>query len=66
MMSWRVIYPCGDRRRLAIAQVRDYEESDWDIASRQEFSDEEECREYMVTLAEDNNLEYEGQQRYLD
>jgi len=66
MLSWRVIYPSGNRRKLSIAQVRDYEADDWDLASRREFDDEEECRQYMIELAEDHGLEYEGQHKFLD
>ena len=48
MLYWMVIYPRGNRNILDIAQVRDYEKSDWDLASQREFDDEEECKEYMI------------------
>ena len=66
MLSWMVIYPSGNRNYLDIAQVRDYEKSDWDLASKREFDDEEECREYMVQLAQENSLRYPGGNAYLD
>ena len=61
-----VIYPSGNRNKLSIAQVRDYEKSDWDLASTEEFDDEEECKEHMIYLAEKHNKEYDGKTAYLD
>jgi len=60
MQTWRIIYPGGDRSKLDMALVFWYEESDWDLASQRQFSYEEEesCREYMVELAQRNNLSY--------
>lgn len=66
MLYWMVIYPRGNRHCLDIAQVRDYEKSDWDLASRREFEDEDECRDYMIELAERHNLRYAGSRAYLD
>ena len=67
--SWRVVYPNGERDKLSIAQVYDYEESDWDIASRRLFGGEAEAYEYMIELAKKNGLTYNrrrGFQTYLD
>ena len=61
-----VVYPRGDRSRLAVAQVRDYEKSDWALASERTFEYESECCEYMVELATRHRLHYAGQQHYLD
>lgn len=61
-----VIYPNGNRNCLDIAQVRDYEKSDWDLASRREFDDKQECKEYMIELADCHNLRYVGDTAYLD
>lgn len=66
MLYWMVIFPCGDRGRLDIAQVRSYEKSDWALASRREFDSERECRDYMLELAEKHDLGYPGKQSYLD
>lgn len=64
----RVIYPRGDRNLLSVAWVRDYQEDEWALASRQVFDDEEEAWEHCRKLAEENGLEVEGdsQQAYLD
>jgi hypothetical protein len=67
-MDYRIIFPQGDRTKLAIAQVRDYEENEWALASRHKFGDDKEsATAYMVELATKHNLSYkiEGQQ-YLD
>lgn len=66
MLYWMVIYPRGNRKTLDIAQVRDYEKSDWDLASQREFDDEDECRDYMKELADRHNLRYDGDTAYLD
>lgn len=62
---WMVIFPRGDRTRLDIAQVRDYEREDWDIASRETFIYEYDAREYMQELARENNKGFSGP-AYLD
>lgn len=63
---WMVIYPCGNRKRLDIAQVRDYQRDEWDIASREEFIYEYDARDYMYELARENGLRGEGMRAYLD
>ena len=69
MLMWYIIYPCGDRTRLAIAQVRDYEKSDWDIAYPYGFDDshagQEEARDKMAELGNKHGLRYPGQHAYL-
>lgn len=62
---WMVIYPRGDRSRLAIAQVRDYEKEDWDLASRETFIYEYDARDYKDQLAAENGLSGGGR-AYLD
>lgn len=67
MLDWMVIYPRGIRTKLSIAQVLDYERSDWDLASQRTFGDDEEAaREYMIELAKRHGLPYEGSTAYLD
>lgn len=57
---WMVIYPRGDRKRLDIAQVRDYEQREWDLASRETFIYEYDAKEYMQELARENGLRGSG------
>lgn len=62
---WRIIYPRGDRSRLSIAMVMDYEEDEWDIASHEHFVYEFDARDYARELAAENNLAADGP-AYLD
>ena len=62
---WMVIYPGGNRKCLDIAQVRDYEKRDWDLASRETFIYEYDARDYMEELAAENGLRGSGP-AYLD
>jgi hypothetical protein len=62
---WMVIYPRGNRDSLDIAQVRDYEKGDWDLASRETFVFEYDARDYMNQLARENGLRGSGP-AYLD
>lgn len=62
---WMVIYPRGDRSRLDIAQVRDYEKDEWDLASRETFIYEYDARDYMQELAAENGKGHSGP-AYLD
>lgn len=70
MLYYMIVYPRGDRTRLAVCQVRDYEKSEWALASRREFENtsdgEREANEYMRELASEYGLSYKGQQHYLD
>ena len=67
MLDYMVIYPRGNRSKLAVAQVRDYEREEWALASRRTFGDDREAAvEYMIELADRHGLSYEGQQHYLD
>lgn len=63
---WMVIYPCGNRSSLDIAQVRDYQKDEWDLASRQTFIFEYDARDYAIELSEKHNLNYSGRHRFLD
>lgn len=62
---WMIVYPAGNRSWLAIAQVRDYQKSEWDLASPREFEFEYDARDYMIELADRLELRYEGQRAYL-
>ena len=66
MLDYMIIYPRGDRSRLAVAQVRDYERRDWALASRRCFDDRQSAEDYMKELADKHGLGYEGQNHYLD
>jgi hypothetical protein len=57
---WMVIYPRGNRSCLDIAQVRDYEKDEWDLASRETFIYEYDAQEYMRELAKENGLRNAG------
>jgi len=65
-----IVYPGGDKTQLAVASLNDstrYEKGDYDVASRKEFNDEEECSKYARELADKNNLVYKGDTNgYLD
>lgn len=43
-VSWRIIYPRGDRTKIAIARVYAYEESDWALVCDDEWEDTDEGR----------------------
>lgn len=55
---WKIIYPGGVQSRLDIAEMWDYEESEYSIASRCTFYNEDAAYGYMVNLAESNGLAY--------
>lgn len=69
-MSYFIIYPSGDRSKLSIVELDDcmrYELSDYAVASRKEFYENEEAVEYAKQLAKENDLQYEGDNDgYLD
>jgi hypothetical protein len=66
--TYRVVYPKGDRSKLTVAQGVDYEVSDWDIASRHEYQDEEDAWLQAEFLAGHFNKEVVGRDlpAYLD
>jgi hypothetical protein len=61
-----VIYPCGDRTKLDIAQVRDYQRDEWDLAANISFLYENEAKDYMRELADRHGLRHSGKTAYLD
>ncbi len=65
-LDYRIVYPRGDRSKLVVAQVYDYEEDEWDIASTQKFTTREAAEEYMVALAEQHGLNCPTQPKLLD
>lgn len=66
--SYRVIYPKGDRSKLTVSEVFDYEVSDWAIASRHKYDNEEDAWLQAEFLAGHFNKEIVGrtQPAYLD
>ena len=70
MLEWRIVYPCGDRTCLDIAQVRSYEKDQWSFASKLSWKNthdgEQHARVYMKELAEKHGLHYPGKTYYLD
>ena len=71
-MYYMIVYPSGDRSKLSVQQVRDYERNEWALASRELFDNTEEgkkeAQEYAAELAKKHNLRYDypGKQDYLD
>lgn len=58
-----IVYPGGDKSRLSIASVYShcmYEKSDYALASRMDFYEEEEALKYCRKLARENNLLFDG------
>ncbi len=59
MSQWIIIYPCGDRKRLSIAEIcfgLEYEIGDYALASRKQFYTEKEAVDYCKQLAEESGL----------
>jgi len=72
-MSYYIIYPRGDRSKIGVVEIPDsmsYELSDYAVASRREFHDDEgaEARRYAKKLASENDKTYESDEQddYLD
>lgn len=60
MLDHRVIYPRGDRTKLSVAQVRDYETDQWALASRRNFGDDADAAwAHCYALAEEHGLTVE-------
>ena len=68
--TWIIVYPCGNRRRLATVEIcrgMGYEKGDYDIASRKEFyGDPKGAFEYAQELAAKYGLILDGDTTYLD
>lgn len=66
--GYRVIYPRGNRNLLSVAYVRDYQQDEWDLASRQVFDDEDDAWVLCRDLANEHGLttEDDPQPAYLD
>ena len=69
MQRHRIVYPHGDRSKLTVCCMFDYEESEYDIASRSSYTKEEEAWEQARILAYNYSKELVGDERptaYLD
>lgn len=72
MQDYRIIYPKGDRSKLKVVLMFDYEEHEWALASRRSFAQDEqdEACEYAAELAQKHGLQFlderPGQHDYLD
>ena len=56
--KYYIIYPAGDRTMLEIISLShacEHELNDYDVASRQSFTEKEEAIEYAKTLAKEND-----------
>lgn len=69
MQRYRIVYPHGDRSKLTVCCMFDYEEGEYDIASRNRYSEDGEAWEQARTLAYNYHKELVGDERptaYLD
>ncbi len=68
--TWIIVYPNGNRQRLAIIEICDgleYEIGDYAVASRQRFpADPDGAFAYAQVLARENGLTLDDDDRYLD
>lgn len=58
-----IIFPSGDKTKLSTTYLTSctyYEKNDYAVASRHEFTDEDEAINYCKQLAKENNLIYDG------
>jgi hypothetical protein len=58
--QWYVVFPRGDKSRLDVALLFDYEEDQWALASRRHFEEEKEAIQYAKQLATSHNKNYTG------
>lgn len=65
-MRYYIVYPRGDRSKLCVAHIRDYEASDYDLASREYFDTEDEAKQYMRELAMKHGKQTPDLPAYLD
>lgn len=63
-LKWMVIYPYGNLRILSVAQVFDYEQDEWSLASLKRFDEEKDAvihaqklsREHAITLEQGSTV----------
>jgi hypothetical protein len=56
MRWWMIVYPRRDRTRLTTAHVIDYEQDQYDLASRKTFEREVDANRYARELAKKHGL----------
>lgn len=54
--AWMVIYPRGNYEILDVAQVMDYEQGEYRLASKKRFDREEEAVFYARKLSKEHNI----------
>jgi hypothetical protein len=62
-MSFFIIYPRGDKNEISIVELCDlmrYELSDYAVASRKEFEEQDESITYAKKLAAEHDKKYVG------
>lgn len=63
VLTYYIIYPSGDKTKLAVLDLGDYEMyelDDWSLASRQSFTELELALEYGQKLAIEHGKKWEG------
>ena len=61
MSKYHIVYPSGDKSKLAVVEIcegLEYELSDYSLASRQSFVAENEAKAYAKFLAKNNDKEF--------
>lgn len=63
-----IVYPCGDRSKLCVAEAQDFDMIDYEsgLASRYWFYEMKNAIEYASDLAKKNNLHFLNQSNFLD
>lgn len=56
MLNWMVIYPGGNRNKLDVAQVWEYEKNEWDLASMRTFEYEKDAKKYAWKLSKEHGI----------
>lgn len=58
-MIYIIVYPCGNTKKLTVAEISEgceHEISDYSVASRRRFNNEDDANAYAKELARDNGL----------
>ena len=61
--TYFIIFPGGDKSKLSVTSLNTYmyyEKSEYAVASRHEWKNEDEANKYCKELAKTNSLEYVG------
>ncbi len=69
MSKWIICFPKGNRNKLALAEISEgmeYEISDYALASRHTYPDEETAFATAKELAQENGLKFHHSEAFLD